>query len=393
MSVLFCHDHRFVIGNEGVYSPGQYDQEILSRYQDGFGEVFIAGRHRPLAANEDSSRLNRVLDSTERFLSMPNLSNLQGLLGRSPSLATLEQRIAAVDVVVARLPSEIGLAAARITRRLGKPLAIEMVACARDGLLSHGSLAARLYAPLAYSRTRRAVANCPWVLYVTQQFLQSRYPAGGRWIGVSDVRLPQADPVILERRLGRISDGSIRIGMVAALFHKEKGVDVAIRALALARQTSRDLTLKVLGPGDPTPLQKLAEELGVGAAVEFCGSLPRGPAVMEWLDGIDVYVQASFQEGLPRALIEAMSRAVPALASAAGGTPELLPPAYLHTPGDVTALAAHMLSIRDPETRTELARQLFLRSQEYTPDRIDPRRAQFWSEMRAAYGLAEPVRS
>jgi hypothetical protein len=38
--------------------------------------------------------------------------------------------------------------------------------------------------------TRKAVINAPYVLYVTNEFLQRRYPANGRHIGCSDVSLP-----------------------------------------------------------------------------------------------------------------------------------------------------------------------------------------------------------
>ena len=46
--------------------------------------------------------------------------------------------------------------------------------------------------------------------------------------------------------------------------------------------------------------------------------------VFEWLETIDLYVQPSLTEGLPRALIEAMSRGVPALGSRVAGIPELI---------------------------------------------------------------------
>lgn len=53
------------------------------------------------------------------------------------------------------------------------------------------------------------------------------------------------------------------------------------------------------------------------------GVLPH-TQVFSWLDGLDIYIQPSRLEGLPRALIEAMSRGCPAIGSAAGGIPELL---------------------------------------------------------------------
>src|SRR5690625_396249 len=46
--------------------------------------------------------------------------------------------------------------------------------------------------------------------------------------------------------------------------------------------------------------------------------------VFDWLETIDLYAQPSRQEGLPRALIESMSRGVPAFGANTAGIPELL---------------------------------------------------------------------
>ena len=46
--------------------------------------------------------------------------------------------------------------------------------------------------------------------------------------------------------------------------------------------------------------------------------------IYNYLDKIDIYVHPSLQEGLPRAVIEAMSRACPCLGANTAGIPELL---------------------------------------------------------------------
>lgn len=57
--------------------------------------------------------------------------------------------------------------------------------------------------------------------------------------------------------------------------------------------------------------------------------------IYEWLDSLDLYIQPSQVEGLSRALVEAMSRALPAFASDVGGNPELLEPGCIHKCGSV----------------------------------------------------------
>ncbi len=206
--------------------------------------------------------------------------------------------------------------------------------------MSHGSFGARAYMPLATWRMRQAVARSEWTLYVTGAFLQRRYPSGGEQVSVSNVQLPDRDEAVLSDRLDKIagSDRPLVFGMIAAMFHNEKRVDVAIRALARAVESGADVRLEIVGPGDTEALEALAHRLRVSDRVRFLGVLPAGEPIFSFLDGVDVYVQTSFQEGLPRGLIEAMSRALPALGSNAGGTNELLPDEWLHTPGDAATL-------------------------------------------------------
>lgn len=381
VSLLFCHDHRFFVAPDGrIYSYGQYDMTILNRYVEIFGKVTIAARGVALDEKDDLSRYSPCSSENISFLWMPNLSSLRGLtISRPAARRKLAGGIARADAVIARLPSEIGLMALDIARKQEKPAAAEVVACVWDGLKSHGGLIPRLYAPLAYMRMRRAVAKAGWAHYVTQDFLQSRYPSTGKTLAASDVDLPAPDENVLSRRLSRITaPGPVTFGMVAALFHKEKGIDVAIEAFAQARHERPDTSLRILGPGDSAPWRKLAREFGVEESVEFCGSLPRGEAVLNWLDGIDIYVQASFQEGLPRALMEAMSRGCPALASSAGGTAELVEPECLHKPGDRKTLALQMISACDPDWRLRMAARNFEHIKRYSTAALDVSRKAFW---------------
>ncbi|MEL7028245.1 MAG: glycosyltransferase [Pseudomonadota bacterium] len=387
MSVLFCHDHRFVQAADGrVLSTGQYDKTVLKRYEDVFGSVWIAGRSRPPKDEGGELSLSLVMDTPERFIPVSNLSSVNGLV-RGPALAepVLAPALNEVDAVIARLPSEIGLAALNLARRRGLPSAVEVVACVWDGLWGHGAPFARVYAPLAYLRMRRAVAEASHAVYVSRDFLQARYPnRRGVCEHVSNVQIPAPDDGCLEARLQHIHHRPTpsTLGMIAALFHKSKGIDVALKALAEARAERPDLTLRILGPGDPQPWLEEAARLKIEDAVTFCGVLPRGAPVLSWLDEIDVYVQTSFQEGLPRALIEAMSRAAPALASAAGGTPELLEPEKLHKPGDHGALARQILSGLDAGSLVTAAKRNFSVAAEYAKDVLDARRSRFWQDFR-----------
>lgn len=390
MTVLFCHDHRFVIRDGRVWTLGALDAETFAAYERVFGRMTVAARVHTLAPGEDPAKLSLTFDDPERLIVLPNLSSPINLLRPNPeAVSKLRAAIAATDIVIARLPSEIGLVALREARRLGKPAIAEVVGSWIDALARHGGRGAKLYAPIADWRMRRAVARADYVHYVSAEFLQRRYPNGRMTIGVSDVMVARPGPEVLEGRLARTTDARpLVFGMVAVISNRQKGVDIAIKALAKARRTDPGLELKVLGPGDPEPWRAVAAEQGVADAVQLCGPAQRGDQVLGWIDGIDVYVQASFQEGLPRALIEAMRQATPALASTAGGTPELVRDPWLHIPGDIDTLAAQMLAVRPAEVRAEMARTNFATALPYSLDEVTRRREDFWRAVMADAGIS-----
>jgi glycosyltransferase involved in cell wall biosynthesis len=104
--------------------------------------------------------------------------------------------------------------------------------------------------------------------------------------------------------------------------------------------------------------------------------------VRDWLDRIDIYLQPSRQEGLPRALIEAMARACPALGSTAGGIPELLAPSCLHDVGDASHLAEQIRLAAAPGWQREQARRNHAHAAQYLPSVLQARREHFWQHAR-----------
>ncbi|WP_191907340.1 glycosyltransferase family 4 protein [Vibrio diabolicus] len=87
-----------------------------------------------------------------------------------------------------------------------------------------------------------------------------------------------------------------------------------------------------MGKGDPSRFDGLAKKHGVD--VSFDGFISEKNKILDWLDDIDIYIQPSFQEGLPRATIEAMSRGCIVASSNAGGLNELTLEQFIHSPGD-----------------------------------------------------------
>jgi glycosyltransferase involved in cell wall biosynthesis len=127
-----------------------------------------------------------------------------------------------------------------------------------------------------------------------------------------------------------------------------KGVDVAIRALGLARRVRADLRLDVAGSGDYGPaLQDLAARLGVGPAVTFRGFVSDEDKI-RLLQQAWANVFPSPKEGWGITVVEAGACGTPSLASDSPGLRDSVrhgETGFLVRHGDVEALAERMLQL------------------------------------------------
>lgn len=344
--LLFVHDHIFTTKNDLVYSAAAFPAESWCRYLAFFDSIKVVGRHSSREGKIDGL----VLSSTEfvdfHFVEYSQ-SKIKDMLNRKRNAKRLiSEQLKSCSAVVARLPSENGNIAVKLAKKEGKPIAVEVVGCALDAYNNYGSILAKFYAPIAFYKMRKSVASASQVLYVTTDYLQKRYPANNDvfCVDASNVNLP--DNLFHKRendvKSYRIQDNLV-IGLIGNFKTNYKGIDIAIKALSYLKSYGLSVSLKILGAGDKAFYDNLCRELGVEHNVEFCGSLPNGQPVMNWLEGIDIYIQPSRTEGLPRSLIEAMSQGKTCFGSNVGGIPELLNKSFLHRAGDPVDLADRIL--------------------------------------------------
>jgi glycosyltransferase involved in cell wall biosynthesis len=150
--------------------------------------------------------------------------------------------------------------------------------------------------------------------------------------------------------------------------------------------------LVLVGDGKHRPeLEAQAARLGVAERIHFRGQLTAGEAVRAELDRADIFVLPSFQEGLPRAMVEAMARGLPCIGSTVGGIPELLPADALVPPGDSAALAAKIGEVAvDPRRLSRMSRENLEAARQYRAEILREKRVGFYQYVRdhTAAGLA-----
>jgi glycosyltransferase involved in cell wall biosynthesis len=109
---------------------------------------------------------------------------------------------------------------------------------------------------------------------------------------------------------------------VANMHHEVKGQDDLLRAMREVAQDVPGVELLFVGDGQRrASLEAMARDNGLGARCRFLGWRRDVPAL---LARATVAVSASHAEGLSNAIIEAMAARRPVVATAVGGTPELV---------------------------------------------------------------------
>lgn len=380
MKVLFCHDGPIDIDENGNAYPVFFTENVLSRYYKIAQEITLMTR-TTLINPSDSHNL--MSDMTRlKICSSPNLASFKNFFAnRKEAKRILKIELEKADFVIARLPSRIGNMAIDLAKKTNKPYLVELVGCPWDALWNY-NIVGKLNAPAMYLETKQKVKKSNYTVYVTSEFLQKRYPTEGKSTNCSNVELDEFEDQVIEKRLEKIKNmnlnGKFIIGTAAAVDVKYKGQQFVVEALAKLKDKGlKNFEYQIVGNGDQTFLKEIAYKNGVSNQVKFIGAIPH-KQIFTWLDELDFYVQPSKQEGLPRALIEAMSRGIPCLGAKTAGIPELLDKEFIFENAKNVEQISNILASFDINKMLQQAQRNYDESKLYDKNIIENRRTEFF---------------
>ncbi len=227
------------------------------------------------------------------------------------------------------------------------------------------------------------------VAYVTQRYLQQRYPSSKNAFTThySSIELP-ADAIA--ERPKTFSEGVSKIVTVGSLDQLYKGTDVLIEAVALLIRSGMQISLSIVGDGRyRSELQSQAESAAIANFVHFVGEVSAGEAVRAQLDSANLFVLPSRTEGLPRAMIEALARGLPCVGTRVGGIPELIEDNALVASGNAKDLAERIRHfLTSPDDYNLSAKNSLSVAARYSSTEISQRRNNFYRSLREATDLA-----
>jgi glycosyltransferase involved in cell wall biosynthesis len=151
------------------------------------------------------------------------------------------------------------------------------------------------------------------------------------------------------------SNNLLKFGTISRLT-KQKDIPTLLSTFQIIQKDIPDATLSIVGSGSlDASLKELCNKLGLDSSVQFLG---RTSMVMEYLEGLDVFILTSTYEGFGMVLLEAMDAGIPIVASRNSAIPEVLGADFpgLCETGNYREFSSKILELMDPEFRLQVLR-------------------------------------
>lgn len=378
MKCLFCYDGPLEADSKGNFYGTVINDKVFARYKKIADEIYVAIR---VVHTTKPNEKSLIKSENVTVYEVANISSVSGQLKKRKVIKNISELVKNVDFMIIRLPSFIGNECEKIARQENKPYIIEMVGCPWDSLWNY-NIKGKFIAPLMWLQTRKKLKNSSYTIYVTNKFLQKRYPTNGKYVCCSNVEISD-DTVINKKKLIRYDSleksDTLILGTSAAVDVPYKGQECVLRAIPILLKKGINVQYEMAGGGDQSHLRKIAEELGIEKNVIFKGLMPHED-VFTWLQQVDIYIQPSKQEGLPRALIEAMNSTCFCIGAHTGGIPELLSENMIFSNKKNNYIEIAMLIEKNWKNMAKEAEKNFRQSIQYGKSKIQNRRDIFLTQ-------------
>ncbi|MHC5074071.1 MAG: glycosyltransferase, partial [Planctomycetota bacterium] len=341
MKLLVALEHHFVRTSDGIYTDLAFAYDYWQEYLGIFGSVLVVARIEE--SDKEPVGLKKANGEGVEFFALPDHRGGRSFIKNFPKVFWLAGKATKQADYFLLRAGKIGFIVWLwlIFRR--KKYAMECMGHVKEGLAAERpkTLFYKTLSSINHYLCRIQVRFAQCSSY-TSQFLRKSYPCKKRNLEFvfSGVRLTE-DLITSPRQKNFFKIEPFRIVSIGRV-ERQKGHQWLLRAAGQLAQKN-DLpgwSIDIVGPGSQIPnLKRQAKELRIEDKVKIVGGVKWGDELFGYIDRAHLFVLPSLTEGMPRSLIEAMARGIPAIGSNTGGIPELLPKQALVSVEDVGALA------------------------------------------------------
>ncbi|MBQ7717857.1 MAG: glycosyltransferase family 4 protein [Clostridia bacterium] len=363
MKLAFVTDSKFYTEN-GVWYCDLMNYDLIKKFRVHFDSITVIA-----TARDEKMDCVKIDFNGVSVKVVPKITNPKNFIkSRKSIINTITAEVTESDAVFCRIYN--GIIAQKAAKKLGKPVVTYFGCSYYESLMSIGSLHKKLAAPFAQWAFKKSAMESDNVIYCSPH-LEKEYPTKGNVFIWTDIYREKCGDIFVEKRINAdlTQKAEIKVALVGQIYNNIKGIDTAIRAISCLPP---EFNLYLLGKGKPDKWVTLAKKLKVFNRIHFCGCLPGGKQVLNWLDTMDIYVQPSRTEGLPMATLEAMSRGLPVISSGVGGLSYVTLKELIHRTDDFKQMAHCIKSVAGDRELYKKAVQFSLNEvQKYSTDKHD----------------------
>lgn len=359
----FCQADKPIVGvftvKKFIYVNGQYWTyggfgDYIRSLIPHFSKIIIACH--PKKAKEVPKGWYSITEKNLVYVWLPYYEREDQCLIKLPAMFLRAVKIVRmVDIVNARVPDYTGLCGLFWARVMRKPLFINIVgdwhnwsniATRLRGILKLG-LQIHL---MIYSYIEKILCSNQ-LIFAQGEHLFGIYRRNINVYKCVSSSHYEKDIVKAAKKLANKSN--IRLLTVGRLVYL-KGHRDLILCLRILKEIDpvHHYELTIVGEGkDHSEYMMLAREIGVHKEILLVGQVSR-EHIMSFYDNADIFCLASYSEGTPKVVLEAMARGVPVISTDVGGVSELVKnqvSGLLVTPGDPAKMAKRIMQLANDE--------------------------------------------
>lgn len=386
MKLLYISNFFFFFKNSIAYSLPSSSEDYFLKYLDVFDSVTVIGR--PLTDYLTTANFVPITDSRIYVKTICSDNRPQEIINTFKVYNFLEEEIRKSESIIVKFSSRRAIMAVKLSKKYKKPYMIEMTGDMHNALMRSNNFLKRAYANVFYNKVLSAIKYAPYGLYVSESYLQKKYPIRGEMCGCPDVIIDNLNVSYLENRIHKIRAyteySEVKLALVGFYQGNGKGVDTAIRALSHLEERFR---LYVLGNGIQESRDKwylYCDTYGVSHdRLIFPEALKSSREVSAWLANMDIFVLPSRSEGFGRVVVEAMAVACPCFVTNITSLPELVQSEML-IPLDGDSELAQKINtlINDKDAMVQIAKENFEKAKQFEFEELREKRNVFLNKFK-----------
>lgn len=352
-SLLLVTDHIFIIKGDDIYDNYGFDDKFFYDYFQVFDLIYLAARFSERILLKDSIKID---SKRIRIVDLGIDLGINRLINERKARDLIQRFIPKVDGVIIRIPSTFGLIAAQVCHKQEFNYLFEFIGDPAE-MFHYASNWPRKFLLILYSKILKkkyfsTVRNSIGGSFVSSYLLKKYGDPNNdeKFSKISSIRIDRNELTNPKQQFSS-NLKLITIGSLNAL----KGHSNLIMALSKLINSGISCDLTIIGEGpERNNLELLIETERIDSNVKMLGHIADKSVINKHLLESDLFILASLSEGLPRVILEAMSKGLPCIGSKVGGIPELLKLDQMFETNDVDSIVKKIRELHFDRNKLKL---------------------------------------